>query len=446
MREQIKQDIKNTVTVIDTSSLSFTDVTEYKHLAEGNVWNKAIQAALDEKKNVYIPYMGEPIFLDDAIFMDSGCNLKIAENQEIKLCPNVNVCMIRNRNIIPGNFGYVEQYNPDEYITVQGGIWSSEQNSLLCIDKFKSSIGGFSHFLFSNVKHLNITDVTFAGGCASYAIQITNAYDFYVNHIEFYNHKKDGVHIDGPSKYGIISNLKGKNLGDDMVAILAWDWYRSGVTHGDIERILVENVEGDNNELRLLAGRKEYPNKTTHDCAVRDCVIENVSGIYTHKMYYQPNCANVTHGNDFDSALNVGEMSNIYFKNISFPCLRESGFNDIPVYGLFDILADCENLHFEDISISQSCEELASKNISLINVGPLSAPYKITEDPKDWGDLFDANAVCTVKDIHLKNITFQGKEETDPKKLVKETRQKPNPDNPRLGGNGYGTVEKIEVK
>lgn len=445
MREQLKQEIQNRVTVIDTSALTFTDVRDYQHLAEGNVWNKAIQAALDEKKNVFIPNLGHPIFLAESIFMDSGCNLDIALDQEIRLCPKVNTCMIRNRNIRSGNAFYVEQEDPDEQITVNGGIWCSEGNGRLRVDKFGTSVGGFAHLLFSNVKGLNVTNITILGGATSYAVQITNAHDFYVDHISFYDHRKDGVHIDGPAKYGIIRNLKGSNLGDDMVALLAWDWYASGVTHGDIEYVLVEHVEGDDNEIRLLSGRKEYPNKKTHDCAVRNCVIEDVSGIYTYKMYYQPNCANVEFGTDYDSALNVGEMSNIYFKDISFPCLRESGFNDIPVYGLFDILADCENLNFENISISQSWEDLEKKNIRVVNAGPISAPYKVVEDPKEWGELFDPNAICTVKDIHLKNVTFCGQLETDPEKLFKETKQSPNSELPKLGGNGYGIIEEIEV-
>lgn len=447
MREQIKQEIRQNVTVIDTSGLSFTNVMEYAHLAEGNVWNKAIQTALDEKKNVYIPDMGEPIYLKESIFMDSGCNLKIDKNQEIHLCPDIATCMIRNRNIIPGNVFYVEQYHPDEMITVSGGKWSAAGcKGALRIDKFCTSNGGFSLFQFSNVNHLNITDITILGGFYSYAVQIGNCHDFYVDHIEFYNHPKDGIHIDGPTKYGIISNLSGNNLGDDMVAILAWDWHGSAVTFGDIESILIENVKGDGNEFRFLTGRKEYPNKTTHDCNIRNCVIENVSGVYTYKMYYQPNCQNIQFGKDFDSAQTVGEMHHLYFKDISFPCLKENGFQDIPVYGLFDILEDCENLYFENISISQSQEELEEKKIRVINAGPLSAPWKIGDDPNEWGELFDADATCTVKDLHLKNVTFNGVKVTDPDRLVKETHQKPNPVYPKLGGTGYGKIEKVEIE
>ena len=71
MKERIKSNIKETVKVIDTSSLVFTNIKDYEALVTDNIWTKAIQTALDEKKNVYIPYMGHEIRIDVTIFMDS---------------------------------------------------------------------------------------------------------------------------------------------------------------------------------------------------------------------------------------------------------------------------------------------------------------------------------------------------------------------------------------
>ncbi|MBO5453876.1 MAG: hypothetical protein J6A69_07960 [Clostridia bacterium] len=450
MREQIKKDIKETVKIIDTSKLEFVNITEYKHLVKDNIWTKAIQTALEEKKNVYIPDLGHEILLDDSIFMDSNTNLKVDKKQLIKLLPNKNICMIRNRNILPGSHKYIERENPDCNITVSGGIWNATGNHGMRVDYLHAVEGGFAHMAFSNIEHLNVTDVTFLGGAASYAVMISNCEDFYVDNIYFDNHKKDGVHIDGPSKYGIISNLKGEGLKDDMVAILAWDWYGSGMTHGDIEYVYVHDVEGVDNEIRLLSGRKEYPNHLTHDCAVRNCVFENINGIYTYKMYYQPNCKNVIYQDkNFDSALTVGEMENIYFENISVPKLRESGFNDIPVYGIFDILADCKNINIKDVKISDSCENLENKNVKLVNVGPISATWKYGDSVETWGDFFDPDMCCTVEDITFENIIMAEEKITDAEKLVKETIQKINPDYPNTtpkGGTGYGKINKVNVR
>lgn len=446
MREMIKEDIIKNVKVIDTSCVNFTDVTKYEHLVtEDNIWTKAIQAALDENKNVYIPYIGKEIVIDGSIFMDSHTNLKVDKNQHIRLKENSNTYMIRNRNILPGSHAYIDMHNPDEYITVSGGIWSGPGNGKNTLE-WACCVS--SAMAFSNVKYVNITDVAF-DDIRPYSIMMSNCENFYVNNIRFDNCKNDGFHVDGPARYGHISNLSGEGLGDDMVAILAWDWYNCGMTNGNIEKIFVENVVGDNNELRLLTGRRIYPNGTTHDCDIKDCVIENFSGLYTYKMYYQPHCRNVVmKDKNFDRAETVGRMENIYFNNISFPNVKANGFSDIPVLGLFDILADCKNLNFENIKVSDSLDELDAKGVKLINAGPISATWKYGRSTDDWGDFFDPDMCCEVEDIHLDNITFDGEKVTDSSRLVKETHQTINSDYPNTtpaGGKGFGKIKSVEV-
>ena len=81
-----------------------------------------------------------------------------------------------------------------------------------------------------------------------------------------------------------------------------------------------------------------------------------------------------------------------------------------------------------------------------VNVGPLSSTWKYGNGPEDWGDLFDADRCCTVEDIHLKNITFNGVKITDGNALVKEKYQKINEDYPNTtpaGGTGFGKVNKV---
>ena len=448
MKERIKSNIKETVKVIDTSSLVFTNIKDYEALVTDNIWTKAIQTALDEKKNVYIPYMGHEIIIDGTIFMDSHTNLKVDEKQVIRLKEHTNVCMLRNRNMIPGGHAYTEQVNPDEYITVNGGIWAAPDNGGLRMDNLGTIVGGFSEIAFSNARYINVTNATFSHG-TSYAVMISNCTNFYVDSIKFDEYKKDGIHIDGPAKFGIISNLDGVGLGDDMVALLAWDWFSSDITNKDIEDILVENIKGDNNEIRLLTGRKVYRNGKKKDCDIRRCVFENITGIYTYKMYYQPNCRNVIMGKHFDSAETVGKMDDIYYENITVPKIRNSGFNDIPVYGIFDILADCKNLNLKNIKLEHSLEELNDKNIKLINVGPISATFKYTDDKSKWGDFFEPDMCCFVEDINLENITFDDVKVTEAEKLVKETHQSINPDYPNTlpeGGTGFGKIGKVNVK
>lgn len=448
MKEQIKKNIINTVKIIDTSAVEFVNVTEYEQLVHDNVWTLAIQTALDEKRNVYIPDMGHEILLDGTVFMDSNSNLRVAPNQVIRLKEHTEVCMLRNRNMLPGGHAYIEQNDPDEYICVEGGIWAAPNNGRLAMDNLKTIVGGFAQLAFSNVRHINIKNMTFSQG-GSYAVMISNCTDFFVDGIKFDRYYKDGIHIDGPAKFGIISNLDGVGLGDDMVALLAWDWYSSCITNGDIEDIYVSNIAGDNNEIRLLTGRKVYRNGKKKDCDIRRCVFENITGIYTYKMYYQPHYMNVAWGKYFDSAETVGRMDDIYFENITVPKIRDTGFNDIPVYGVFDIFADCKNLNIKNISVDHSVEELDKMNIKLVNVGPISATFKYTEDKASWGDFFEPDKCCTVDDITITDAVFNGTKITAPEMLVKETHQKINPDYPNTlpaGGTGFGTVKSIDVR
>ena len=153
MKEAIKKDILETVKIIDTSPLDFTDVREYEYLVYDNIWTKAIQKALDERKNVYIPYMGHEILLDGSVFMDSNTNIKIDEHQIIRLIENTNLYMLRNRNILPGNFAPATLTNPDENITVEGGIWQSPGNIKKTLEWCCCVTACFA---FSNIRHFNI--------------------------------------------------------------------------------------------------------------------------------------------------------------------------------------------------------------------------------------------------------------------------------------------------
>ncbi len=448
MKEQIKTKIQNTVKIMDTSETKFVDINEYRHLVKDNVWTKAIQTALEEKKNVYIPNMGHEILLDGTVFMDSYTNLRVDENQVIRLKENTNLCMLRNRNMLPGGHMYIEQNNPDQYITVTGGVWMSPGNGRLAMDNLNTIVGGFSMLAFSNVRYVNITNATFSQG-KSYAIMLSNCTNFYIDNITFDNFGKDGVHVDGPAKFGIISNIKADSLGDDLIALLAWDWYSSSVTNGCISDIYVSNICGQGNEFRLLTGRKVYRNGRKKDCDIKRCVFENLSGFYTYKLYYQPHYMNVVWGEHFDSAETVGRMDDIYFDGINVNYIKTKGFGDIPMYGLFDILADCRNLNISNVNVGTSVDELDKSNIKLVNVGPISATFKNTDDKTKWGDFFEPDMCCTVEDINLANIVFNGEKIKDAKKLVKETHQKINTDYPNTlpkGGTGFGKVEKINVK
>ena len=132
--------LKNTIlTAVNIKAEdNFTDVREYKDYVRvetlsivkagvrdevsAEIWTEAIQKALDENKNVYIPDTGKTIFVDEPIIMRSDYALKVAPNQVIALTPNTNLCLVRNDNLIHGAKNAVSRINPDRNIYVEGGM------------------------------------------------------------------------------------------------------------------------------------------------------------------------------------------------------------------------------------------------------------------------------------------------------------------------------------
>ncbi|MBQ9126640.1 MAG: hypothetical protein IJY15_02635, partial [Thermoguttaceae bacterium] len=94
------------------------------------VWTDAIQAALDEKKGVYIPKSDDVYYVDDPIMLDSDVAIQADPEARIHAVPDLNACMLRNRHMLPGRIRPVyldDDSERDFRITVSGGIWSQEK-------------------------------------------------------------------------------------------------------------------------------------------------------------------------------------------------------------------------------------------------------------------------------------------------------------------------------
>lgn len=466
--EKLKQRILDRVNFSAPSG--FVDVTKYSHLVKKEkteiikngiseisdieIWTDAINTALTECKKVFIPYMERPVFLDDSVIMKSGYGLKVDKKQVIALTPNTNVCMLRNENLISGVKCAVTLQNPDEDIYIEGGIWTSLEkengNYHLLSHKNNPIEGVFTIMLFSNVRNIVFKDIEFTES-SSYAIQLSNVEGFRVSDIRFLSYHKDGVHLNGPAKCGVIENLYGDNMGDDMVALNAWDWHSSAMTFGTISNVYINNVNSTNNEFRLLPGQKIFENGERTDCDILDCVVENIKGVYTYKLYAQPYYLNELKGIS-DVSGTVGKIENVYFNNIEFPRILQYGFSDIiAVRGLFEICADCDNINIENVSVCDSLPELLEKDISLVKVGPLSATYKLDDtDTSKWCELFEPDAVCTVKNISVKNAVMGGKKLLPSDKdlairAIKLSINENYPETTPKGGEGYGLIEKATL-
>jgi len=416
------------------------------------VWSDAIEAALSDAKCLIIPKMDDTVYIERPIVMHSDYHIKVDSEQRIASLPNLSCSLVISDNILNGAFKEVHLDNPTCNISIDGGIWEtlsyshsmSNGNSRLFNDAEHSMRGSFGMMIFSNAKNVIVRNFV-ATNCLSYAVQISNCEGFCVENGLFENYHKDGVHINGHVKNGIVRNLEGKNMGDDMVALNAWDWYASALTYGNIENLIIENIKSEHNEFRLLPGRKVYDDGSYNECAIRNCVLKNIEGVYTFKLYGQP-CYRFP---EWDFSPIAGTIENVYFDNIVFPEVTNSGFGGICVNGLFEICADTNNLHFDNIKILSDAGTFKDNGLPLIKVGPLSDTYTFGSDnPDDWKELFYPDHINTAKNTHICNVEFADRRATQSDKecIIHAIKLTENPDYPNTkpkGGTGYGIIDNV---
>ncbi len=451
MHEELKRDILEKIERADISG----DWYEMK----GDVTGAAIQAALEEYHNVFIPYIGKPIVLDAPIIISSDMHLKVDENQIIMQGKASETCLMRNKSLQDGAEAVTDSSKRDKNISIEGGIWNFKTGQRCHVDNSKSVIGALGAIIFCGVERIHLKNMVIFDDeelCgrgetpSSYGIQICDCKNFIVENIDFRTNSRDGVHINGPAEYGLVKHIRGDEMGDDMVAMNAWDWDTSAITFGTIQKVVVEDIKGTGNEFRLLPGQKLYKNGTKADCDIRDCVLEDLTGIYTFKLYAQPNIANAIEPGKHDVSGTVGTINNVYIKDVKFKKIAAAGFNDIPVKGLFEICSDCSELHVENASVESTFEQCEELGVKFVNVGPLSAVWRNgSDDPARWGEVFDPDAICYAEDIYLKNISFAGGKVNDAEKLTRAIKMTINEDYPNTtprGGTGYGTLGMVHIE
>ncbi|MBQ9757575.1 MAG: hypothetical protein IJW15_04065 [Clostridia bacterium] len=450
---------------MDIISVKNQILKSIKKVESPTVWHKmtvpinseTINAALKEHKAVKIPYIGEPITIDEPIIMESDNHLFVDEKQILRQQKDSETCMLRNKSIRDGALAPTDGKNRDRNISVEGGIWNFKTAQRCFTDKEKSMQGSLGILIFSGVERISLKNmkifddpqIGIGDGDSSYAVQICDCCDFEIENIDFCANSRDGVHINGPANRGHVKHLRGAQMGDDMVALNAWDWDRSAITFGTIENIVVEDLESNGNELRLLPGQKVYESCRV-DCDIRNCVLENISGIYTVKMYAQPNIDNAIDKSRHDVSGTVGNIYDVYFKDMTFSKVQPAGFHGLPVKGFFEICADCHDVYMENIKVSNTFSDAIEKDLRFINVGPLSAVWtNDSENPDDWGEVFDPDAVCHIEDFYLENIHFEDGKVDDKQKLTREVHMTVNENYPQTtpkGGTGYGTIGRVSVK
>ncbi len=257
-----------------------------------------MQALLDKRGYIFLE-SGTYLITKPLIIRDNT-HLQLAPDAIMRLGDNANCALIENEALNEKG----ARHNAN--IRIEGGIWdgnnehqirrSRESRFELTCYEDDYYYGIFMRFV--GVKNFYIGNMTVKDP-ESYAMLICAAENFTVENIDLdYNLLRinmDGIHIQGPSKFGLVRNIKG-TTNDDLVALNCDDTYACEITRGNIENVLIDGLFSENGytAVRLLSSGSRMKN----------IAVKNIFGTY---RYYG---VSFTHHN-----IHPGEP--IWFENIS---------------------------------------------------------------------------------------------------------------------------------
>lgn len=258
----------------------------------------AIQAMLDKCGTVRIP--DGCYLICRPLIIHSNTHLILSQMATLRLADGANCSLLDNDGL------YSDVAN--ENITIEGGIWDGnhmaqerqkipnecrpgDENEDKICDKqvYISNIYVVFMVRLIHTERLTVKNVTFKNP-TSYAIHIADAKHFTVENVvldyDLLKPNMDGVHIQGPARFGRIYNVRG-NANDDHVALCANGTIRSEITRGDIEDVDIDGIYCDNGYtgVRLLS----------RGDAIRNIRISNIHGEFrfyaVSLTHHYPICA-----------------------------------------------------------------------------------------------------------------------------------------------------------
>lgn len=334
-REEITADAKMMRAANAAAQAKLSDaasVTDYAQLvrtdAKGRkIWTDAYQRALDEHEIVRIPASEEVYWIDRTVTVPSNRRIEAADSAVTRLTAETTTLMLRNRSTVNGARLPVRGQSRDANIAIVGGRWEESHAKRAGYGRTgkydeKHSFPGVSTcFLFNNVNGVTLRDLTFRN-TAGFAVQVGEISDFSADHIRFDHCFADGLHINGNTYRVYVSDVSGQ-VGDDLVALNAYDWKNSSVNFGPMRRVLCENLvsppDGGYKAMRILPGVYQFADGSKVDCAITDLVIDGVSGVNTFKMYLQTPRYKIGTDPEYGE---VGTLGNVFFRNVKIDMSR----------------------------------------------------------------------------------------------------------------------------
>lgn len=415
MKQQIKQEIYNAAWQAKKRNQEAiamlsdqVSLEEYRHLVKkepwGDIWTEALQRALQEHEIISIPASEQVYWLDQTVVIPSNRRIE-ASGATIRLVADCEVIMLRNEHTHDGTLEPITGEDCDENISIHGGSWE-ECSTGRGIRKYAENAEGFhgvqTLMLFNNLKHLTISDVTFARA-KSFSVQVGDLKDGVFENFFFVGCFADGLHVNGNTENLWIRNFSG-HVGDDLVALNMYDWLGSSINYGPACNIFCEEIhsapDSKAKAMRLQPGRFEFKNGQIVDCRLENVYIRKVSGIFEYKLYWQTPPYRL---GEKPEGAGVGSANNIFYEDIHVISNREWYPVDDPItghFGMFFLNSNIGYVSLENIEYIRRPNE--SPRSYLIAVGPMSYRNGDVE-------VFDPYAESVVDTLELENIRIDGR-------------------------------------
>jgi hypothetical protein len=435
-------------------------IADYRSLVKSvngtNMWTAALQKALDEHEIVRIPASADPYFFDGTVTVPSNRRIEAA-GATIRLADGMRTVLLRNAGAQDGTLAPIpSSARRDDNIAVVGGRWEDcctrragygRTGMFNLLPRRKGNYYGVSTmFFFNNVSHVSVAGATFYH-VGSFAVQAGDADALVFRDIVFDRCFADGLHLNGNLTRVLARNVRGQ-VGDDLVALNAYDWLNSSVNFGPQRNILCEDLElvrlpgvPAYPAIRIQPAKYKYADGSVVDCAISDVIFRRVKGVTTYKMYLQTPRYAIGSEPEWGE---VGSGGNLFFSDLEIDL--DSPIDKIGQYvtqeaprghfAAFEFGANLSLVHFKNIDVVFHADRWPLTH--LVQVGPKSCFFP-GKDGKPATEIFDPYVSCRVGKVVLENIRTRG---TVPKELVHASAF--DDINKDGRSTGRGVIEKIE--
>lgn len=209
-----------------------------------------IQDLLDRGGEAYLP--GGDYLISHTLKIGDNTHFRMAQDAVIHLADGAHCVMLENEGL------HIRRRN--RRISISGGVWDGN-NAHQSRDKPGSLYDDLLYFgfglRFAGVEELDLSRLTVKDP-ESYAMQLCDVERFTVEHITFdfnlLRPNMDGVHVQGPARFGRIADIKGAT-NDDMVALNCDDGPHTEFARGNISDVEVDGLfaECGYTAVRLLS-------------------------------------------------------------------------------------------------------------------------------------------------------------------------------------------------